>query len=419
MQTQLDAATLDDALLDSVRRGRVVIPPFPAVAARLHRLIWSSKAGARELAGIIEKDQVLAAETVRRANAADLAARGAVASIPSAVKRLGTQELLRMAYAITLGGVATREGSLHAVREALWRDALLVAYTSDALATGRGDGGSPVFLAGLLHDFARLVALTHAEQLMKTHDGPARSAWDWVRLVDQHRAQVAELVVREWAIPPPIVGAVLYFARSPAHTSADLSLVPPVLTAIKAVSLWHKEPAPTVEAIARATQLDARASALLLHRLPEIVSGVVAFGELATPARSAAPSSKVVPAEATAPVHRWPVGCPVRLVRKGQPDVPYVAEAVTPQGVVLRGAEPLRESALVRLWIEWPPGPFEMFGHVTLVHAESASSCAEIRPFGLGGDAKQAWSRLLREAQAQQAHSPQAHSQRAHSPRAH
>lgn len=404
MHTQMEAATLDDALLDSIRRGRVVIPPFPAVAARLHRLIWSSKAGARELSGIIEKDQVLAAETVRRANAAHLGVQAAIASIPSAVKKLGTQELLRMAYAITLGGVATREGSLHAVREALWRDALLVAYTSDALATGRGDGGSPVFLAGLLHDFARLVALTHAEQLMKAHDAPARSAWDWVRLIDQHRAQVAELVVREWAIPPPIVGALLYFARSPAHASADLSLVPAVLTAIRAVSLWHKEPAPTVEAIARATQLDARASALLLHRLPEILAGVVAFGELRTPARSASPSSKVVPSDSNAPILRWPLRCPVRLVRKGQPDVPYVAEAVTPHGVVLRGANPLRESALVRLWIEWAPGPFEMFGHVTRVYAEGSSSCAEVRPFGLGGDAKQSWSRLVREAQAQQAH---------------
>jgi len=84
---------LDGAVDDLVARDAVEVPPYPAVAMKIERLVGSGDFGLDELARLATSDQALAADVLRCANTAAFARGAPVASVPQAVARIGAGEL--------------------------------------------------------------------------------------------------------------------------------------------------------------------------------------------------------------------------------------------------------------------------------------------------------------------------------------
>jgi hypothetical protein len=107
---------LDEAITDLMARDAVEIPPYPAVAMKIERLVGGGDFGLDELARLVASDQSLAADVLRCANSAAFSRGGPVASVPQAVARIGAGELSRIAFASALSGRALARGPLSLLR---------------------------------------------------------------------------------------------------------------------------------------------------------------------------------------------------------------------------------------------------------------------------------------------------------------
>src|SRR5512141_850717 len=112
----LDPADLDKAIVELVGKGKVKVPPYPAVAFRIESLVRAGNYGLEDLAKLVASDQVLAADVLRCGNSA-LYARGApVASVKQAVGRIGAKDVARLALGSGLGAHALASGRLSPIR---------------------------------------------------------------------------------------------------------------------------------------------------------------------------------------------------------------------------------------------------------------------------------------------------------------
>ena len=98
---------LDKAIVDLVSRGAVKVPPYPAVAFQIEKLIRGGDYGLDELARMVSSDQVLSADVLRVSNSAMYSRGAAINSVKSAVGRIGAKDVARLALAFGLGAHAT------------------------------------------------------------------------------------------------------------------------------------------------------------------------------------------------------------------------------------------------------------------------------------------------------------------------
>lgn len=163
-----------ESILGAVDR----LPPFPAVASRVLRLMSDPDSSAADLARAISRDQSLTARVLRAGNSSFYGFSQQVTSLPQAVVVLGLRKVrdLILFDSMPLGRGA--DGGMTDTQRTLWVHSVATALTSRLLALRAGADVDPedAFLAGLFHDSGRLV-LNHlapeafAEVFTHTIDG--------------------------------------------------------------------------------------------------------------------------------------------------------------------------------------------------------------------------------------------------------
>jgi HD-like signal output (HDOD) protein len=142
------------------------LPTLPTVVFQLHRVLDDERAGAGDVAGIIERDPALTARLLRAANSAAFARPGAdrVGSVSAAVSRLGVNQV--RAVCIVLAVVKAfnrRDGGLD--HQEFWIHSATVGMTARRLWEQYGDdrtiSSDDIYVAGLLHDAGLLVVEQH------------------------------------------------------------------------------------------------------------------------------------------------------------------------------------------------------------------------------------------------------------------
>src|SRR5262249_35460160 len=120
--------------------------------------------------------------------------------------QIGPKETVRCAIAGSLGFAATIPGPLVGLRHKVWKDALLGANIAQELASLRSLVPETAFLAGLLHDFGKIVLLAaldpnRAEPVLLPEA-------KWFELVDRFHVEAGLRAAREWRLPSPIVDVI-------------------------------------------------------------------------------------------------------------------------------------------------------------------------------------------------------------------
>lgn len=142
------------------------LPTLPTVVFQLHRVLDDERAGASEVAGIIERDPALTARLLRAANSAAFARPGndRIGSVSAAVARLGVNQV--RAVCIVLAVVKafhTRAGGLD--HQEFWIHSAAVGMMARRLWERHGSDPSisadDIYVAGLLHDAGLLVIEQH------------------------------------------------------------------------------------------------------------------------------------------------------------------------------------------------------------------------------------------------------------------
>jgi len=196
--------------LQAVLQGeRDEIPLLNRVALKLRALMRDPRAHAAEVARLIHSDQALATRVMRLANSAYYGAIGPVSELGQAIRRVGFRAVEGVVVAASTQALYRPRTAVEAgLMSGLWDHALAVATAARRIARDarRGDP-EQAFLAGLLHDVGRAMALRVLGEGNGKSPGERRvlPPERILRLIDAVHAEVGGQLLEKWGFPPEVV----------------------------------------------------------------------------------------------------------------------------------------------------------------------------------------------------------------------
>jgi HD-like signal output (HDOD) protein len=367
------------ALGEVVARGDFQVPPYPAVALRLQRLLAQPNYGIAEVADAIAADPALATRVLSVANSALYRAAEEITTLPRAVNRLGARVVAQVAFAAGVGASATQDGTLFDVKYRVWRRSVTCALGCQKLAPLRNLDPNEAFVVALIHGFGRSVATASLEELLKSHRlAKPLSLADWLGIAEAERGPLAFAVATQWQLPKEIVKVL-----DPAAGETPLGTL-----------------VGDAERMALALESGARPEAAAPREqaaLDELVLGLpAALDALASvpPPVPGRPASAVAKAEQALTGERRPFGLAVEDTKK-HGAAKLAASAITPTGLVMTSSVALQEASVVRLAFGQAAERFDAWFNV-LLSAPSAGSCrVEVELFSPKREIKERWQQLF------------------------
>lgn len=375
---------LDEAIADLVGRDAVELPPYPAVALKIERLVGGGDFGLDDLARLVASDQALAADVLRCANTAAFARSGPVSSVPQAVARIGAGELSRIAFASALSGRALARGPLATLRRRVWHDAVAAAVLARELARARGQRVDEAFACGLLHDFGRVLALECLERIARgtRHPRPMPSRF-WEAVVDSHHVRLGAVLAAKWELPPLLVEAITLHHDQGLEGARHPEMVRIVALCDRLVRLLDDRSSVGPADVTAIQELEEAETEALIRGI-EVVPGFVAAFEREVP-----PPDRALLEPAPVPPARRPRG-PVGLRVGGER---YAVTGFASHQLVVKGKVPLAEGALLEVELDESP-PVHFHARVLLCWEEVGGVGVVLMPFALAGPALLRWQGL-------------------------
>jgi putative nucleotidyltransferase with HDIG domain len=385
---------LDQAIVDLVSRGALKVPPYPAVAFQIEKLIRGGDYGLEELAKLVSSDQVLAADVLRVSNSAVYARGEPVNSVKAAVARIGAKDVARLALAIGLGAHATAAGPLASLRRKVWLDSLASAALCQTLARGRGLAPDEAFSAGLLHDFGKVVALACIEDLLhRREDVPPRPLAEWNDLVDRFHVELGVVMAARWDLPPVMADVISLHHADGSEGAADRKLVDLVVAVDEVTRLLGERTHLSPTDLGASAFLHGGEGELVSRALAGLPSFVASF-ESADALRGAvgqalvaAPEEKPLDTSPNPPP--WPVALSV-----GGRSTSYRILGVASTHFMVNGATPLPENLLLEMKVGCQP-PLVGYASVKLAWPDQGGFTLLVQPYALSGDALERWKEIV------------------------
>lgn len=375
-------------LVERLRTTEIRVPPYPAVAGSLDRLSRDGKSTVADVSAIVATDAALAATVLRHSQSAAMRG-GKVPSLDAAISRLGLEELHRIVIATTLGAVATGAGPLALLRRDQWRRSLLSAMFCKELAPRRGVQPDQAFLGGLLHDFGAVVAITSLEAQGKTGDPlPTLPEAAWRRLVESLHVELGMVVVARWSLPEPIAEVVASHHTPQTCSRVYRPLVQLVAIADQILDILDRGAGGGIAALTEVPGLDHDERFRIGALMPKVADQMSKFE---MPAKTVVKSSIAKPTEGAAD-GTWPVD----FVVESHVQTQYRACAMGDNLLAFKSPIALQPAWLAELTLRCAPDTITMLGHVkTCELTPRRDFLVTVQPFGLAGDDKNAWLRVL------------------------
>jgi putative nucleotidyltransferase with HDIG domain len=386
---------LDAAIVELVSKGKVKVPPYPAVAFKIESLLRGGNYGLDDLARLVSSDQVLAADVLRCANSALYARGSPVPSAKQAVARIGAKDVARLALASGLGGHALAAGRLAPLRRRAWLDALASALLAQDLARARGLPPDVAFSAGLLHDFGKVVAIACIEELLQSRDDVApKLEAEWSAIMESYHLELGVVMAAKWDLPPVIADVISLHHAEDVSAAAEPLIVKVVADADRVVSLLATSTRLAGAELAAAGPFSPKECEVLARAIETVPGFVASFegGEVWRPdgARTlvAAPPQPVPPP--SRPTH------PV-VLKLGERQHAYQLLGIGGTHCMVSGKDPVPENLLLELIVACDP-PLRGHASVKLAWPESGGFTLLLQPYGLSEEAQSRWRYLAAEA---------------------
>jgi HD-like signal output (HDOD) protein len=236
------AFTFVQALASELSGGKIELPGFPHIVARVQKVLGDENSDASRIVKVLGSEPVLASQIVRMANSAALnpSSGTRVSDLRAAVARVGldTVRSATIAFALRQLRDAPLLKGLEAPLGELWRRSVLVASLSCVIAR-RLTTVNPdtALLAGLLQGIGRLYILTRASghrTLFADQDSYQAIEQDW-------HLSIAAALLENWGIADEIVQAVHESESFERESRGPLSLTD-VLVAGTILAEHHNQP---------------------------------------------------------------------------------------------------------------------------------------------------------------------------------
>ncbi|MEO7145382.1 MAG: HDOD domain-containing protein [Bryobacteraceae bacterium] len=183
------------------------LPPLPAIATRLLRLLGNEDVSFLEVANLLRSDAALSAEVLRIVNSPLFATRR-VDSILQALSLLGVERLNSLVMMLSLCKFLAPAANSAALR-CCWHHNLACATLCNHLARQYGRSRDTAYTAGLLHDIGRLAFLVaeperYNELLLTTEVGADELRAYERAMFGLDHCEAGWLLAESWGLPEEI-----------------------------------------------------------------------------------------------------------------------------------------------------------------------------------------------------------------------
>lgn len=396
-ETEQTCEEIDSALVEVIAAGELRVPPYPAVAEQLNRLISSESYSFHDLAAVIKADQVLSVDVLRYANSAHYRAADEVRTVEKAIGRIGVRSLVSLSLSSGLGKVVSQSGALAEIRYLVWRQALVSAHLCEQLAAKRHLDASEAFICGLLHDFGKVITLTCIEQILATKkDDSVLPLTHWLQLTEKRHVELGKIVAQRWKLPE-LIANVIEHHHSPVD-GPQRALVDLVIATDQVNDLLEEKPHVAPEDLA---QLQSAAGTRLFadkecQNIAQILPQLAAMAEHPESSSSYHSASLVEKSKTTLREAR-----PFELAvihQASSEQVEYKTVAIAADGLAMRGRQPLEENTLVNLELATQPSPTRVWARTTLCQKQADLYQIEVHTYALTADAHMRWREMYEAA---------------------
>jgi HD-like signal output (HDOD) protein len=195
-------ATLRDALLARFDSPGYRPPVLPSVALDLHAMARDPDVRLDKVARLAEKEPLLCASVVRRAQSAFFSRGERVQSIKAAIVRLGTVEVSNIFLELAMSARVFRARGFEGPMERLRRHAVATAQAATRVARRTAIFDEYAFLCGLLHDVGLAAGIIAISDAHRPADLPLfEEAWPALFSVHEEAARV---LCRIWNLPADV-----------------------------------------------------------------------------------------------------------------------------------------------------------------------------------------------------------------------
>lgn len=198
------------ALQARLSRDQIEVPLLPEVVGKVIRLTQDSESDAEDLARLIQSDQPLAGQVMRTANSALYSPNATLVSLQQAIARLGMQIISNIALATSINAKMFDAPGYNKFISQQLRFSLHCGLWAKEVARMCRRNVEAAFLAGLLHNIGRPVAIQAALEIARRHRVDLTQD-DVLSLATRFERALSIKVVQFWNMPTAVCEVVSAF----------------------------------------------------------------------------------------------------------------------------------------------------------------------------------------------------------------
>ena len=197
-------------LAQTIQDNKIEIPMLPEVAGKVVQLTQDPESDATKLASLIQGDQSLAAHVMRVANSAAYSPNSTMVSMQQAIARLGMQLISEIALAASINSEMFDAPGFEKHINYELKYSLFSGLWAKEVARACRKNVEAAFLAGLLHDIGKPIAIQSVIKLATQH-GIAINNEEVLKIENEFHRAIGIKVVEQWEMPKAVIDVVTYF----------------------------------------------------------------------------------------------------------------------------------------------------------------------------------------------------------------
>ena len=197
-------------LAKTIKENKLDIPMLPETAGKVVQLTQDSESDASQLSSLIQSDQTLAAHVMRVANSAAYSPNANMVSLQQAIARLGMQLISEIALAASINSEMFNAPGFEDHINYELKYSLASGLWAKEVARACRKNVEAAFLAGLLHDIGRPVAIQCATKFCKKLN-ISLTREETLSLEQEFQRLIGIRVVQQWEMPTSVINVVSYF----------------------------------------------------------------------------------------------------------------------------------------------------------------------------------------------------------------
>ncbi len=195
-----------------LRDNDLEIPMLPHIATQAMSLAQNPNTAIRDVATLVEQDQVISAKLINIANSPVYRGLNEIANLNRAILTIGLRSVSDLIFSLSVEAKVFRSKHYQERMTRLWEHSVGCAFLAQQLAKRTRRDAESAFLFGLLHDIGKTLVIDTISSMIKRKPEMAGVIGDDLldELLAEFHGPVGGLMGRQWRFPDRLLAAIVF-----------------------------------------------------------------------------------------------------------------------------------------------------------------------------------------------------------------